>query len=260
MNRPARHVVVGLALAMAASCASVPRFAIPAGPGVPAPDAVTIWQAARASCQTVRTFSSELRVSGRIGAERRSATVHVGLTDAGQIRLEVPAPFGRPVFTLAGNEGRATLVTRDNHTLTAPARDIVDALTGLSLDPRALLAVLSGCGAFSDVTAAGTRYEDIVAVTTGDRQRLYFRAAGEGWQVAAAELPGLIIDYAVRKSGPWPARLRASSSGDQGVPIDLTITQSQVVANESFPDGAFTLTPPANAIPLTLDELRRARQ
>lgn len=260
MTRPATFGVLLLGLAVATACGrGLPPFVLPAGAGMPAAEAHQAWTAARIDCGRARTFSSELRLSGRIGADRRRATVHVGLTDAGQIRLEVPAPFGRPVFTLAGTETRATLVTRDNHVLVAPAQDIVEALTGLSLGPRALLAVLTGCGAFSDRTFGGARYQEILALNISDTSRLYFRAVDSGWQVAAVTLPDLLIDYGARAPGTWPDRLRATSTGAQVLRVELTITQRQAIANEPFPEGAFTLTPPANAVPLTLDELRRGR-
>ncbi len=260
-HRMTRSAIVRVLLlvAGAAACAGAPRFALPPVPGVAAPDAVSIWTEATSACRGVSTLSSELRLSGRIGDGRsiRPSTVLVGVTDAGQIRLEVPAPFGRPVFTLAGTEDRATIVTRDNRALTAATRDIVEALTGLSLGPRALLDVLSGCGAAGDTAADGMRFGDVVSVTV-DGRRVYVRPVDAGYRVAAAELPGLMVDYAGTSSG-WPSRVRVTSSGAGATGLDLVVTQQQVEINRTFRDADFVVLAPAGAAPLTLDDLRQGR-
>jgi hypothetical protein len=254
-THPVSFGVLVVLAAAAAACAGAPPFVLPTGAGVPAPDAAAAWTDATASCRSATTFSSELRLSGRAGAGRAiKATVLAGVTDAGQIRLEAPAAFGRPLVTLAGVEERATLVTRDNRVLTAPARDILEAITGISLGPRALLAVLSGCGASGNAGATGVRHGDLIVLDVGGRA-VYLRAIDGRWRVVAAELPGLLIDYGYAAGGAWPARVRVVSTGDQGA-LTLTMAQQQVEANGAFRDADFVIAPPPGAVPMTLAELR----
>src|SRR4051812_17925017 len=107
MIRAATIVVCAIAGMVCASCAHSAAFVVPTGSGTPAPDAAAAWQEATAACRGAKTFSSELRLSGRAGPGRAiKQTVLVAVTDAGQIRLEAPAPFGRPLITLAGTEER----------------------------------------------------------------------------------------------------------------------------------------------------------
>src|SRR5436190_9065690 len=146
------------------SCAK-PALVLPTGTGVPAPEASSAWDQASASCRNVRSLTAELQLSGRAGASGKiKGRAIAGLTSAGQIRLEVPAPFGRPIFTLAGSAGRATLVTRDNHVLTAAASEILEAITGLSLEPARLVALLSGCGSPGNPAGGPMRYGDLIVV------------------------------------------------------------------------------------------------
>lgn len=56
---------------------------------------------------------------------------------------------------------------------------------------------------------------------------------------------------------PQRVRLRAQPSGDSAG-ADLTLTISQVEINVTLPDNVFSLDVPANAVPLTLEELRDA--
>src|SRR6476646_5070317 len=109
-----------------AGCAH-PRFVVPSGPGIAAPEAADAWTEAAAPCRALHAYSAELRVSGRAGSEKLNATVLAGLTADDHIRLEMPAPFGRPVFVLAGPNAQSVLLTRDNRALTAPADQIIEA-------------------------------------------------------------------------------------------------------------------------------------
>jgi hypothetical protein len=255
MIRPATLGVLVLMGAAAAACGAPPPFIVPTGAGVPAPDASAAWAAATAACRPVRSFSSEVRLSGRAGPGRSiKATVFAGMTSAGQIRLEVPAAFGRPIVTLAGSEARATLVTRDNRALSAPARDIVEALTGIALGPRALLDVLAGCGVADGAAAGGVRHADVIVLTVGGRP-VYLRAFEGRWRVVAAELPGLLVDYGYAPADDWPARVRIESIGNERA-LSVTLTQHQVEVNGTFRDADFVLTPPPNAVTMTLDDLR----
>lgn len=247
--------LLAFGLSGAASCAR-PVFVLPTGAGVPAPEARAAWTSASAACRDVRTLTAELQLSGRAGASGKiKGRAIAGLTAIGQVRLEMPAPFGRAIFILAGSADRATLVTRDNHVLTAPAASILEALTGLSLSPSALVSLLTGCGSREDPAGEPLRHGNLVAFgRLGNRRYLSPGAAGS-WKVVAAELPGWLVDYKTG-SQSWPDEVRVTSTTTQQPAISLTIRQSQVELNTNIPPAAFTVTVPAGAVPITLEELR----
>jgi hypothetical protein len=241
------------------SCAR-PPFVLPAGAGAPAPEAPAAWAEATSRCGDLRTLSSELRLSGRAGSMGRlRATILTGVTADGRIRLEVTAPFGRPLFVLAGGGSRATLLTRDDRWLLAPPDDILEALVGLALGPEALLDVLSGCGLGQAPVEEAARFGEMLAVWTSDG-RVFLRQVGGRWRVAAAERGGLLIDYRLDADRPdaWPDQIRVTSLPGERPEIALSISQQQVEVDVTLPTEAFTVPVPAQTVPLTLDELRAA--
>ena len=62
------------------------------------------------------------------------------------MRLEAPAPFGRPIFTLAMHDDAATLVlNREGRVLRdAQPAELIEALTGVALNPDELRAAVAG--------------------------------------------------------------------------------------------------------------------
>ena len=61
-------------------------------------------------------------------------------------------------------------------------------------------------------------------------------------------------------SHPQPASVRLSSPAgrDAGASFDLVLRLEQVETNVAVPDEAFTVRVPADAVPMTLEELRQA--
>jgi hypothetical protein len=247
---------VGVAWLVAAAACGRPVFVLPAGPPAPAPDGAATWTAATAACRAAKTYSAELHVAGQIGdGPRLKATVLAGLTATDDIRLEMPAPFGRSIFLLGGARGSATLVTRDDRVLTAPSDQIVEALVGLPFGPRALLALLTACVGEEPATGAA-RYGDVLAIRTADA-RVFLRQTGALWRVVAADLADLRVEYAPAASG-WPAGLRISSQPGRAPALALTIDVRQMEVNSPMTAATFSVTVPAGASPLTLADLRAA--
>jgi hypothetical protein len=243
-----------LAFLGVSSACGRPAFVLPAGPPTPAPDGSAIWAAAAARCRAAKTYSAELHVSGRIGdGPRLKATVLAGFTTTDDIRLEMGAPFGRPIFVLAGTNGSATLVTRDDRVLTAPAAQIVDALVGLPFGPRALLALLTACSG-QDAVVDAVRYGDVLAVRTSD-VRVYLRQTGAEWRVIASDVADLRIEYSAGADG-WPADLRISSQPGRVPALALGMNVRQIEVNAPMTASTFSVTVPAAAVPLSLAELR----
>src|SRR5690606_37651943 len=104
-----RRLLAALAcLALAGCAARLP--ARPGGPATPDPTAVSAFIQATAHCAGLRTVTAALRLSGRAGGERLRGTLHTGFASPASLRVEAVAPFGRPLFILAGRDNRATLL------------------------------------------------------------------------------------------------------------------------------------------------------
>jgi hypothetical protein len=249
-------VFTAAAVVLTASCGAPARVALPTGPGAPAPEAATAWAQATKSCRDVQSFTGELRLSGHAGDRRLRGTIQSAVTASGQIRLEMPAPFGQPVFVLAGSADRTTLLLpRDGRYVFAPAAEILDALIGTKLEPRFLLALLTGCGGSETAMTSAVRYGDEIAVVTS-AGRVLLAERKSIWEVIAAETPDLIIEYPEPAGGSPPRRLRLSSPPGRTPAIDLSLSTDQVEINSTLPPAAFAVQVPANATALTLADLR----
>jgi hypothetical protein len=72
----------------------------------------------------------------------------------------------------------------------------------------------------------------------------------------AARRDGWVIEYPVM-GGTFPSVVRLRSDGG-GVAVDMTATLAQVETNTGLSPEAFAIDIPADAAPMTLDELREA--
>jgi hypothetical protein len=132
--------------AVVAGCAARAP-ARPAGAALPDAGAIAAFKQATGHCVGLRTTTGVLRLSGRAGSERVRGTLLAGLARPASLRVEAVAPFGQPVFILAGRDNRATLVLpRDNRVLLDEAvPDVLDRLIGLALTASDLHLLLAGC-------------------------------------------------------------------------------------------------------------------
>src|SRR5690348_11136026 len=139
------HLAFGIAL----SAACAPRTAtLPTDPGAPLPDAAAVHARVTESCRTVKTLTAELALAGRAGDQRLRGRVVAGFERPASMRLEGVAPFGPPAFILAARGRNATLLLpRDQPRVLrgAPPENILGALTGVTLGPADLQAILTGC-------------------------------------------------------------------------------------------------------------------
>src|SRR5262249_55129464 len=181
-----------LTIASAVSACTPKVFVPPAGPGDPFPDAAQAWSEATRACRGASTYAATLYVRGKVARESLSARIITLVTRADQISLSAPVMFGSPAFVLGGAADNATLwLPRAERVLTARADEIVEALTGLKLGPRALLAVLSGCVAQADRITASARYGPLGAITTDDG-RMFVEQRNGRWVITRGLTAGLI--------------------------------------------------------------------
>ncbi len=249
-----------LAAALAVGACAPRPLELPSGPGTPFADADAAYTEATRGCAGVRTLTAEIALSGKAGRTRLRGRVLAGLERPDSVRLEGIAPFGAPVFIFAAKGGRATLLLpRDNRVLrdAAPAA-VVEALTGVPLAPDALAAALNGCGAPTGQVVSGRLYGDGRAmIELASRASVYVDRRSGRWRIAAAIVDSYTVEYP-EWAGDRPARVRVRTKGGASATADLSVGLSQVDINTDLDPAAFDVDVPADAAPLTLEELRDA--
>lgn len=242
-----------------AACAAR-AIELPAGAGTPFPGFRAALGEATDACRAVRTWTAEIALAGRAGRTKIRGRAFAGLARPGALRLEGLAPFGQPVFILVARAGEATLVLpRDRRVLRhASAAAIVEALAGVAMGPDELRNVVTGCLADGEPAGGRVYSRGWLAVDLANSTTAFLRQAGGRWRIEAGSLPGLTVEYR-EFDGRRPRRVRLHAQPAGGTATsDLTLTISQVETNVALPDTAFSVDVPADAVPLTLDELRDA--
>jgi hypothetical protein len=204
-------------------------------------------------------LSAELGLSGHAGEQKLRGRLLGGFAEPGQVRLEAPAPFGKPVFTLVVRDGLATLVlNRAGRVLRdAPPAELLEVLAGVALGPDELRTVLAGCGLGLEEVSSGQSFPGDWALVQGARSRVWLRRVSHAWRIAASVRGNLELRYAEFVSGR-PSAVRVRTTPAEGATTDLTLRLSQLELNAPLGPEVFELDIPPDAAPLTLDELRRS--
>jgi outer membrane lipoprotein-sorting protein len=253
-------VIIAGAL-MAASCGRG-LMKLPAGPGAPAPDAAAALAEATGACRSVTSMTAVAAVRGSVGRQRLRGNLETGVAAPASARLEAIAPFGQPIFIFVARGDEATLLLpRDRRVLEGGRPDaVLEAVTGVPLDPADLRLTLTGCA--RTVQAAGRAVGDEWRVIPDGAGELYLRRERDGdpWRLIAA----------VRRdddSVPWRAEYRdfqnnlprsVRLTSLDGTRFDLRLTLSQVEINTPLEAAVFQLEVPASADPITIEELRQS--
>lgn len=250
-----RVVGAALALTISACAARVPPR--PTGEVAPDPTAIQAFETATRACRGLRTVTAELSLSGRANGERIRGRVHSGFESGGAVRLEGIAPFGPPMFILAGRDETATLVMRDRRVL----RDtrvalVLERLTGLALGADDLRWLLSGCLAENPSPTDGKRWPSgWRAVALGNERVAYLKQQQGAEVVVAADYGPWTVDYRDHVNG-WPREVRVRRR--DGAAIDVTARIGELETNVPIEPRAFSVDVPADALPMTLDDLGSA--
>ena len=214
-----------------------------------------------AACTGVRTLTAEIGLSGRAGRQKLRGRVVAGFARPAAMRLEGVAPFGPPAFILVARGMNATLLLpRDEPRVLRGAQpeDILGALTGVTLGPADLQAILTGCVMPSPQATDARRHANgWASVDLSGGATLYLQPAGQNmWTLRAAKRDGWQIEYP-SWSGTFPQQVRLQST-QPDVNVDLSASLSQIETNKDLEDAAFNVNVPSDADPITLDELRTA--
>ena len=245
-----------LCVLLVAGCA--PKSpSLPTGGGVPFPGYERAYAQATEGCSGVKALSAVMSLSGRAGKQKLRGRIDAGLEAPDRIALEAVAPFGKPFFVLAASGAASMLVLpRDGRYLEGAAPDaIVDAITGVSLNPSELRMVLAGCGIPGGQPAAGQSFDGGWASVAAGETTMWLRQIEGRWRVAAATRQSIAVHYADFGSSR-PATVRLRVSVDPGA--DLTLRLSDVDIHVPLDPAVFKLDIPRDAAPITLEELRRS--
>jgi outer membrane biogenesis lipoprotein LolB len=231
----------------------------PTDPGVPFDDFAQVHDQLTESCRGVRTLTTELALAGRAGERSLRGRVVAGFERPASMRLEGVAPFGAPAFILAARDMMAVLLLpRDDRVLKGErAEEILGALTGVTLAPADLQAILTGCVSSNPKPTSGRRHENgWASIELEGGARVFLQQQNKAWQMRAARIEGWQLEYPAWQ-GRFPQTVRLQSDRP-GVNVNLTATLSQVESNVDVDPAAFTVRVPDTARSLTLDELRAA--
>ena len=252
----------------ASACATADTIRLPEGPWAPDPLAAEAFDSASAGCRGVGTLTAEIAVRGTAGGGRVRGRILAGFERGGALRLEAPAPFGAPIFILVSRANRATLwLPRDRRVLRdAPVESVLEAITGLSRSSDDVLALVSGCLS-SDIAPAGQGQRGPggwMAIDLAGGIRAFLARDGAGWRIAAGHRGGgagaasWSVSYAAFSAG-FPGSITISQEPAYGAPAAaLTFQVSQLETNVPIDGRAFDVVVPADAQPLTLEELRQS--
>lgn len=253
---------VALAALLTASCGAS-LMKLPPGPGAPAPDARDALAEATVACHNVTTLTAEIAVSGSVAGQRLRVRLLAGLAQPASVRLEAFA-VGQPIFIFVARAHDATLLLqRDNRVLEhGPADAVLEAVTGVPLDPAALGTTLTGCPTVADWREAQQWDDDWRMVPDADGAVYLHRAARTApWQLVAAthrDPSGTAwrVEYRNVVDGlPRDIRL---TSGDRNR-FNLRLVLSQVETNVALEAAELLrVRIPASADAITLEELKRA--
>ena len=201
-----------------------------------------------------RSVLAELGLSGRAGETKLRGRINAGISEPANIRLEAVA-LGRPIFILAGRDGRATLllVREDRVVPDAAPEAIVEALTGVALTPSQLLSAVAGCGLAVEPASNGRTFNEEWAAIDTAGGLTYLRRVDGRWRVGGAVRGEVQVLYEDFTSGlPSTVHVRT------GTVADITLRVSQLEINTPIDPKAFDVNVPEDAVPLTLEELRRS--
>jgi len=239
------------------SCASR-RLVLPSDLGSPLPNFSELHAEVTAACRDVRTFTAALGLRGQAGGRRLSGRLIAGFERPGSMRLEATAPFGAPGFILAAQDDRVVLLLpRDDRVVRSRSPgEVLGALTGVSLGPADLQAILTGCVVPSARAIGGRMHANgWASIELEGGSTIYLRRADQ-WHLRAARRNGWLVDYDAFQ-GRFPQTIRLRSEGG-AVDVDMTATLSQIEANVELDSATFTVVIPESARPLTIEELRQA--
>lgn len=262
MRASHRVLVTGAVLVGLSGCAPKVVVQTPAGEGTPVADLTAVQAHVDAVCTEPAALTADLRLSGRIDGDRVRGTLQVGVT-ADSVRLEGIAPFGAPVFVLAGRPGQAVLLLPREPAVARGVSpgELLDAVVGVPFGPADLRALIAGCGVTGrHVHAASTFPQGWTRVVVDADRILWLRAAGGEPPVLVAASDGMWEVSYTRDGATWPSTIRLRRRAEGRAATDASFVVDAPEALATLPAAALDVTIPAGAREVTVADLRNARE
>jgi len=244
-------------IAFSAACGAR-RVPLPSDPGSPLPDYSQIHAEVTKSCRGARTLTAELGLRGRAGTRRLSGRLIAGFERPASMRLEAVAPFGPAGFILVTRGDQAVLLLpRDERVVRGESAEaILGALTGVTLGPADLQAMLTGCIVPESKAVGGRLHANgWASIDLAGGATMYLRRMG-AWQISAGRRDGWEVEYPMWQA-TFPQVIRLRSAADP-VTVEMTATLAQIEVNTDLKPETFVVDVPTGTAPLSLDELREA--
>ncbi len=143
--------------------------------------------------------------------------------------------------------------------------EILGALAGLDQSPSDLRAWIAGCpeatGQARNLRSYGA---DWAAADSESGRTIWIhrvpvsRAGARSWRLVAVKAGPLTVEFA-EHTGTQPGRLRIRRAETAGVAaLDVRLALRQVERGVELADAAFAIDVPADAVPITIEELRQS--
>jgi len=252
-------LLFSIVFALAITACGARGFSFPTGSGDTFSEFSDVFEEASRSCRGVRTMTAELQVKGKVGERVLRIRAVAGLAHPDGVRLEGLAPFGRPAFVFVAKADRSILLLpRENLVVTGQdPNEVLEALTGLPIEPSELLAILSGCVTSDPKPIDGRLYgQSLVAVDVGNQATVFVQYKEIPMKIIAGLVKGIALEFS-EFSGSIPRLIRIRSDRNPGdVPIDFVVRLSQLEINTTLDPVVFSVDVPPKAEPLSLEGLR----
>ena len=236
---------------------------LPTGPGVPAPDIVSVVEEATAACAAVSTYTAELTVRGEIARRRIPRTrLLIGLMAPASAYLDALASFGESLFTYAATDDQATLLLpRDDRFLAGGDPEaVLEAVTGIPLGAAELRTTITGC--MMVTVSGGSRLGDDWRRVAHGSSEFYLRrnAPGDPWRLVSVVHDGAAstawrAEY-LEFSGGLPTEMRLSSRDSDR--FDLRLSLEGIELDQGLDASVFQIDISSSMTVISLEELRRS--
>ena len=250
-----------VAFLLTAGCAGTLR----ATRSYPTPTANELLQAVRDRQAKVHSMNVETRATSWLGGQRVRGTVQMLVERGGQLRFEAEVALQGTVALLTVDHGQFAFIDHQKHLFRkgAACPSNVAELVRIPLDPAEVAAILLGdvllpADGNASVDWDSGRAADVLGIETQAGTRVWLGLHRPNPQLAAWDVVFLEgqdgtrpqrwrVSYAdfERSAGIASPRLIRFAEPGQSFDDGVEIKIRERTLNQSFPQGAFTLEPPA---------------
>ncbi len=241
-----------------ACSASIDHIQVPSGASVSVSEHRAIWNDLSRPCRSVQSTDLVITFRGFNGERSlRRTRARAAVKRPGLLRLEGMTPFGAPAFILIAKPDDAILLLpRERQVVQdASASDLLYFLSGLSLEPDDVHALLTGCVVQDGVSLSAQTYgDDWIAIDLSGGATVYSRRSSISPVISMGKVGDIIVEYSEHVRG-LPRKLRIQTVAATP-PTDLTIELTQVNVNTVINPEAFEVSVPPTFSSVAFDDFQ----